>query len=153
VAPLRSRKEDIPLLAEHFLVPISRKTNRPTPRLTRTNLLELGDYSWPGNVRELQNVIERAVITSHRGALEFDLPREPATDNAIKSVAFTDQTDTPIKVIPELEMKRRERRNVLTALEISGWKIYGADGAAERLGIKPTTLASRIKKMGIKKPI
>ena len=73
-APLRQRKEDIPLLAEHFLRVISARMNRPTPSLTRTNIAELQAYDWPGNVRELQNVIERAVITSRAGRVQFDVP-------------------------------------------------------------------------------
>jgi transcriptional regulator with GAF, ATPase, and Fis domain len=153
VAPLRSRKEDIPPLAEHFLEPMSRRTNRPLARLTQANLLELQSYDWPGNVRELQNVIERAVITSRGGGLEFDLPRDPKSESALRSAQNTMRSDTVGEVVPEAEMRRRERENILAALDKSGGKIYGAGGAAELLGIKPTTLASRIKKMGISKKL
>ena len=150
VAPLRSRKEDIPPLAGHFLEPISRGMNRPMPRLTQANLLELQGYNWPGNVRELQNVIERAVITSRGGVLQFDLPQDPVPDSSSREAEITTRAD---EVVPEAEMRRRGRENILAALDKSGWKIYGAGGAAELLGIKPTTLASRMKKMGIRRPI
>lgn len=153
VAPLRSRKEDIPPLAEHFLEPMSRRMNRPLARLTQVNLLELQSYDWPGNVRELQNVIERAVITSRGGGLEFDLPRDPKSESALLSAQNTMRSDTVGEVVPEAEMRRRERENILAALDKSGGKIYGAGGAAELLGIKPTTFASRIQKMGISKKL
>jgi len=153
VAPLRSRREDIPLLAEHFLELISRRTNRPVPRLSQANLLQLQRYEWPGNVRELQNVIERSVITSQGGALQFDLPQEDVSDSFVGEADVTTGPDTVKKFVPDAEMRRREKENIVSALEKSGWKIYGTGGAAELLGIKPTTLASRIKKMGIKRPI
>jgi transcriptional regulator with GAF, ATPase, and Fis domain len=152
VAPLRSRKEDIPLLAEHFLELISQRTNRPMPRLTQGNLLKLQGYDWLGNVRELQNVLERAVITSRGGMLQLDLPQVPETESSMRQAEFTTRADTVVEVVPEVEMKRREKENILAALDKSDWKIYGIEGAAELLGIKPTTLASRIKKMGIKRP-
>jgi transcriptional regulator with GAF, ATPase, and Fis domain len=153
VVPLRSRREDIPLLAEHFLDLISRRTNRPVPRLSQANLLQLQRYEWPGNVRELQNVIERSVITSQGGALQFDLPHEDVSDSFVGGAEVTTRPDKVKNFVPEAEMRRREKENIVAALEKSGWKIYGAGGAAELLGIKPTTLASRIKKMGIKRPV
>lgn len=153
VVPLRSRREDIPLLAEHFLDQISRRTNRPVPRLSRANILQLQRYEWPGNVRELQNVIERSVITSQGGVLQFDLPQEDVSDSFAGGNEATMGSDTGKKFLPDAEMRRREKENIVAALAESGWKIYGAGGAAELLGIKPTTLASRIKKMGIKRPI
>lgn len=152
VAPLRERIEDIPLLAEHFLKQISQRAKRPVPRLTQTNLMQLQNYSWPGNVRELQNVAERAVITSQKGTLRFDLPHEAIPEFSQNDTEISKDTDSLSKVIPEIEMRRRERNNILIALKASNWKIYGSGGAADLLGIKPTTLSSRIKKMGIKRP-
>ena len=152
VAPLRHHLEDIPLLAAHFLELAAVKFNRPRPRLTRANILGLQQYPWPGNVRELQNVIERAVITSRSGALRFDLlvgdsPPKPASD------VQADGVSTAEEVVPEVEMKRRERENMLAALDRTGWKVYGSDGAAEMLGIQPTTLASRITRLGLKRTV
>ncbi|MBN2433379.1 MAG: sigma 54-interacting transcriptional regulator [Acidobacteria bacterium] len=154
VAPLRRRKEDIPLLTRHFLDLAARKFNVPPPRLTQANILELQHYDWPGNVRELQNVIERAVITAVGGALRLDLPR--STGEAAPAPVLGNGTAGPADepaVIPEVEMRRRERENIRQAMIRCGWQIYGADGAAELLGIKPTTLASRLKKFGLKKPV
>ncbi len=151
VAALRERLEDIPLLAAHFLEQAALKFNRPRPRLTRANILSLQQYPWPGNVRELQNVIERAVITSRSGGLRFDLS---ADDNLPKSLSTTTPNgDSSVEeILPDVEMKRRERENMLAALDHTDWKIYGPDGAAELLGIQPTTLTSRITRMGLKKP-
>jgi transcriptional regulator with GAF, ATPase, and Fis domain len=151
VAPLRRHKEDIPVLAAHFVEQASRALNRPRPALTRADIVHLQGYDWPGNVRELRNVIERAVITARDGRLRFDLfgrqdePREappPAEPPPAHATA----------VLSESEMRRRERENVRAALERSGWRIYGPRGAAALLSMKPTTLASRIRKMGLAKP-
>ena len=142
VAPLRSRVEDIPLLATHFLEQACKELNVPKRRLTQAGAVDLQGYDWPGNVRELRNVIERSVITSKSAVLRFDLPsREPRQS--------TDRATDPV---PHRELKQRERDNLLAALQATGWKIYGPGGAAELLQIKPTTLASRVKKMGLKKP-
>ncbi len=148
VAPLRKRKEDIGPLAMHFLEIARKKMNRPMPRLTTARLLELQQYDWPGNIRELQNVIERAVITSHARQLRFDLAA-PSTKNQ-EDVLRSD--DPEREVVPEKDMRRRERDNIAAALRVTNWKIHGAGGAAELLGIKSTTLASRIHKMGLKRP-
>ena len=152
VAPLRGRKEDIPLLATHFLELAGREMNRPKLRLTQANVLDLQGYDWPGNVREMQNVIERAVITSRSRALRFDLPGQRGTERPPSRAAVVESAETETSVIPDSEMRRRERENLLAALGKSGWKVYGPGGAGELLGIKPTTLASRIQKMGLKKP-
>ncbi|MCI0428088.1 MAG: sigma 54-interacting transcriptional regulator [Nitrospiraceae bacterium] len=150
VAPLRRRKEDIPLLAEHFLALASKKLNCPQPRLTQAHVINLQGYDWPGNVRELHNVIERAVITSRGGSLHLDLPVTEIPVECPPSVVA--RTAGEGEVVPDIEMQRRERENLLSALQQSKWKIYGAGGAAELLGIKPTTLLSRMRKMGLKKP-
>ena len=146
VPPLRKRVEDIPLLAELFLRQASRRFNRPSQGLSQGNLLSLQAYDWPGNVRELMNVIERAVITSRTGAVRFDLPR-PSSRKAGKTAATASTT-----VVLDVEMKQRERENILSALDQTNWRVHGPGGAAELLGIRPTTLASRIKRMGLAKP-
>ena len=151
VAPLRRRPEDIPLLAAHFVDQAATRFKRPRPRLTRANILQLQQYQWPGNVRELQNVIERAVITSQSGVLHFDLSGSEDRQQPTPPVTLAE--DIPAgEVVPNLEMKRRERENILLALGRTGWRIYGPDGAAELLGVKPTTLASQITRLGLKKP-
>jgi transcriptional regulator with GAF, ATPase, and Fis domain len=148
VPSLRQRKEDLQLLAEHFLAAAARRIPGRKLRLTKANLAQLQGYDWPGNVRELHNVIERAVIISQGGRLHFDLPAAgmvPARQPAAGGTAGD--------VVPQAEMDRRERENVLAALRRARWKISGAGGAAELLGVKPTTLRSRLKKMGLDKPL
>ena len=152
VVPLRYRKDDIPLLAAHFLGLLQKREYRNLPRLSPTNLKQLQGYDWPGNVRELQNVIERAVITAQRDRLHFILPDDEDFGDSTKASAFDLENDDGKEVLTESEMRRRERQNVMTALQQSDWKVYGTGGAARLLGIKPTTLASRMKKMNIKKP-
>ena len=124
--------------------------NCPKARLTPAGIAALQNYDWPGNIRELRNVIERAVILARGGALEFDLPTAtPRLDMATLSEPADNRPEPEFLTEPELQ--RRERQNLLTVLEKTGWKIKGADGAAELLGVKPTTLLSRIKKMGLQR--
>ena len=108
-------------------------------------------HSWPGNVRELQNILERAVITCRRGELKLDLAGGPGARENPVSQGPTGAEETA--VLSEAEMKRRERENILRALHKSGGKIFGKNGAARLLGIKPTTLATRIQAMGLKKGV
>ena len=149
VAALRERKEDIPILATHFLELSVKELRCETPRLTRAGLGTLQEYDWPGNVRELRNVIERAVIFARGGALEFDLP---VTGTDVTSFAPPNTEQGESEYLTEPEMQRRERENLLVVLQKTGWKIKGANGAAELLGVKPTTLLSRIEKMGLRRP-
>jgi formate hydrogenlyase transcriptional activator len=151
VPRLCERMEDVPLLAKHFIEISVRELGCPKPRLTRAGIAKLENYHWPGNIRELRNVIERAIIISRGGALDFDLP---ATESAlVQSRQVTHVRDNPEpEFLTEAEMQRRERDNLLAILGKTHWKIKGADGAAELLGIKPTTLKARIKKMGLERP-
>ena len=96
-------------------------------------------------------MIERAVIRSPSGKLDLDLPTEPGLQPSPSRPSATSKPQTDGDIIPEEEMRRRECENILTALRKTNWQIYGSGGAAELLGIKSTTLASRIKKMGLKK--
>jgi transcriptional regulator with GAF, ATPase, and Fis domain len=145
---LRRRTEDIPLLAEHFIRMICAKLNRPEPRLTQANVRQLQAYEWSGNVRELQNVVERALIVSKGSRLQFDLPTGD-------KISGTDPTETlavePSLGLPYSETERlaRDRANIVAALRLTNGRISGVEGAAELLGIKPTTLASRMKTLGI----
>ena len=149
VPSLLERIEDIPLLAIHFLRHCSKKLNLKTARLTKPHIVQLQNYDWPGNIRELQNVIERALITAKNGKIHFDLPETLSESGPRSDINLS--TSSENEVFPEFEMRRREKENTRNALEEAGWKIYGEGGAAELLGIKPTTLISRMKKMGIKR--
>lgn len=152
VPPLRDRKEDIPLLAAKYLEHVRKKLNCEGGDLSKAEMLRLQQYDWPGNVRELQNVLERAVIASRCGKIRVDLPGDYTSGDAPMVSRHARTTGEELEVIPESEMRSIEKNNLINALEQSDWKIYGSSGAAERLGIKPTTLVSRMKKMGIKKP-
>ena len=151
VTTLKERKDDIPLLAKHFIDLSVKELRCPKPRLTRAAVARLQNYDWPGNVRELRNVIERAVILARGGSLFFDLP---ATDSAPPPASSAPHLGAKVgsEYFTEAEMQRRERENLIAVLERSRWKIKGLNGAAELLGVKPTTLLSRMKKMGIKRP-
>jgi DNA-binding NtrC family response regulator len=148
VAPLRERKEDIPLLATHFIELLVKELGCPKPRLTRAGVETLRNYEWPGNIRELRNVIERAVVFAQGGALDFDLPVSGVDLTSLGS-QHPDQAE--LEYLTEPEMRRRERENLFAVLQKAGWKIKGVNGAAELLGVKPTTLIARIEKMGLKR--
>jgi transcriptional regulator with GAF, ATPase, and Fis domain len=151
VPPLRERMEDVPLLAKHFIVTSVRELGCAKPRLTRAAIAKLENYHWPGNIRELRNVIERAIIISRGGALDFDLP---VTESAVvpSQHAAHAKSDAEPEFLTEAELQRRERKNLMTVLEKTHWRIKGENGAAELLGVKATTLKARIKKMGLKRP-
>ena len=151
VAALRERKEDIPLLATHFVELLVRELGCPKPRLTRAGVETLQAYDWPGNIRELRNVIERAVIFARGGALEFDIPRNGSSVDVTSFVPPDDDQAEP-EYLTESEMRHRERENLFAVLQKAAWKIKGADGAAKLLGVKPTTLISRMERMGLKRP-
>jgi len=155
VPPLRERLDDIPSLTKHFVDLSVRELKCPKPRLTHAEITTLQNYDWPGNVRELRNVIERAVILARGGALDFDLPGANQPKAPISSVVRIESSsgDTaPSQFLTEAEMQRRERENLLLVLQRANWKIKGPDGAAELMGVKPTTLLARMKKWGLKKP-
>lgn len=155
VAPLRERKEDIEPLANHFLQMALRDMNRPEKRLTMHHLQQLQGYAWPGNVRELRNIIERTAILADSGPLRWQLPEGIAevVDNIDTTTAgHATTTGDSSMILTEKDMLKLQRDNIETALKHCKWKIYGADGAAMLLGIKPTTLSTRIKKMNLKGP-
>ena len=153
VAPLRERAEDIPLLAANFLSQTSQRLGLPESRLKQRHVKTLQSYEWPGNVRELQNVIERAVITARGGELHFDLPGSVAEKKVAAPAASVDAPDAGEEVLTYEELTTRERKNLLVALKKAKGKVSGSGGAAELLGVKPTTLASRLKAMGIERGI
>lgn len=147
--PLREREQDITQLAMHFINQAGHKNNQPNLKLRQTDLHVIQSYSWPGNVRELQNVMERAVITAVNGKLNFDISTEP------QMYAETSRIDenliTQSYIVSDEEMQDRVKANMLAALDACDWKLFGDDGAAVLLGLRPTTLASRIKRMGLKR--
>ena len=155
VPPLRERMDDIPLLAKHFIELSAKDLKCAKPRLTRAGIAKLQSYDWPGNIRELRNVIERAVILARGDGLDFDLPVTGPSSLVVRPSAQSDSSaSSPAqpKFLTEAELQRRERDNLVQVLEAANWKISGADGAAELLGVKPTTLLSRMDKWGLKKP-
>ncbi len=145
--PLRRRVEDIPVLAEHFLALAARKLGRPKPRLTLADAQRLQRYRWPGNVRELQHVIERAVILAEGVRPVIELPADPAA--ALPEARASLRRDHDDRVLTDAEVRRLEADNIRAALRRTAGKVSGPGGAAELLGIKPTTLASRIKTLGL----
>jgi PAS domain S-box-containing protein len=152
VPPLRSRKEDIPVLALKFLELESKKLNISIPKLTQGNISELQNYDWPGNIRELQNVIERAVITSRAGKLSLNLSSD-VKNTKKKHLGINMKNREPrIGVLTQKEIKLLDRENIFNALIQCNWRITGSNGAAELLEMRPTTLHSKIKKMGLKRP-
>ena len=151
VAALRDRKEDIPLLTAHFIELSVKELGCPRPRLTRAGIEILRNYDWPGNIRELRNVIERAAIFAQGGSLEFDLP-ESGSPVDVNSFGSEHDAKVESEFQTDAEIRRRERENLFVVLQRTGWKIKGVDGAAELLGLKPTTLISRMEKMGLKRP-
>ena len=151
VSPLKDRIDDIPLLASHFIEKLSREMNLPMPQLTKANVLDLQAYDWPGNVRELENAIERAMILSRSKKLNFrtilegeGVPVVP--DRQDSSNLYVDG------ILSADDLYELERDNMIRALKHCNWKIYTDTGAAKLLGIKPTTLIERMKRMKIKKP-
>jgi transcriptional regulator with GAF, ATPase, and Fis domain len=147
--------DDIPLLAKHFVELSAKELKCAKPRLTRAAVTHLQSYDWPGNVRELRNMVERAVILARGGALEFDLPvtgqAAPVPRPNPRSDSTASNPAQP-KFLTEAELERFERDNLVLALEAANWKISGPESAAELLGVKPTTLLSRMTKWGLKRP-
>jgi transcriptional regulator with GAF, ATPase, and Fis domain len=151
VPPLRERKDDIPLLAVHFLEHTAQRLRLPVPRFTEAHARQLQSYDWPGNVRELQNATERALILAQQGSLQFELSSTTATSPGQPLLPPKNGSNGAV-VLTDEEFRQRERENIMAALKKSDWKIHGKGGAAELLRVKPSTLISRIKKQGIKKP-
>ena len=149
VPPLRERDDDVIQLAQHFLEQTLREFGREPMALTKAQAEELRRYDWPGNVRELKNVIERAVILSPGKQLRLDLSMPDGTESA---PAGREDTAAAGRILTESEIRDLTRRNLIRALEAAEWKVSGTGGAAELLGVRPTTLADRIKSMGIRKP-
>lgn len=152
VPPLRERGDDVVQLAQHFLVQTCNDFGRDVLTLNRTQAANLRAYNWPGNVRELKNVIERAVILSTGKVLRLDLSMPGLQDNPDETSEAADSSIANDDVLTEKEMRDFQKNNIMKALRHSQWKVSGKGGAAELLGIKPTTLADRVKTFKISRP-
>ncbi|WP_432613062.1 sigma 54-interacting transcriptional regulator [Halomonas alkaliantarctica] len=149
--PLRKRSEDVPLLARHFLYRACLKFNKPGMRIAPAQLETLMGYPWPGNIRELENVIERQVIVAQDQQLSFDelLLTETSVQHAALVAEVNSNNMHFEQPITEQALCEQQKSNAVRALVASNGKVSGIDGAAELLGVKPTTLTSRLQKWGI----
>ena len=150
VPPLRERGEDVIQLAQHFLLQTSNDFGRSPMTLTRAHANMLREYEWPGNVRELKNVIERAVILSPGKVLRLDLSMPGVS--AVAASWPVQIAQTRGHILTEKEMREYQKQNLATALKETNWRVSGPDGAADLLGVRPTTLADRIRTFGLKRP-
>ena len=148
---LQELSDHVALLASHFAEKFGRRMGRSLEPFTPQCVARLKAYHWPGNVRELENVIERAVITAREGRLDLDraLPETLAPSEQAEAPA-TAETHDRIRTVDEL--RELERQNLARALEQADWKVSGEKGAARRLGMKPSTVHSRMKALGIRRP-
>ena len=144
VPPLRARLEDIGPLAQHFLETVCDELGREPIHLTKAQLAALEAHDWPGNVRELKNVIERAVVLTQGGRLRLDQVFEPS-----RPAAAPRRSDVEGDILTERDFQEMERANLLAALHRAGGRVSGPGGAAELVGLKPSTMAYRMKKLGI----
>ncbi|OAI57322.1 Fis family transcriptional regulator [Verrucomicrobiaceae bacterium SCGC AG-212-N21] len=147
VPPLRERGGDVVLLARSFVEHIARRMGRRLDSLHPDDVRRLNQYPWPGNVRELQNVIERAIILSPGSRLELHRAMPEAAVEAPNLPSATKDEEAPI--LTAREMEALERANIERALTACGGKVSGDAGAAARLGLRPSTLSSRMKALGI----
>lgn len=143
--PLRERVSDIPLLLRHFIEQVSPARDEENRAISVSDVERLQAYPWPGNIRELRNIVEHAMIVSGSGRLRFPLLDMPV-ERAGKAM---DPASTPATIATYAEMHAANRLNILRAVESAGGRISGEGGAAERLGIKPQTLYSQLRKLKI----
>jgi formate hydrogenlyase transcriptional activator len=135
VPPLRERAEDIPLLVWRFVEEFSKAFGRRIDSIDKQTFAALAQYSWPGNIRELRNVVERAMIVANGHKLSITPPHS--------SPAASRRSPKLVDV---------EKEHIRAVLEATAWRIRGTGGAADRLGLKPTTLETRMAKLGLKRP-
>jgi transcriptional regulator with GAF, ATPase, and Fis domain len=145
IPPLRERSDDIPALVQNFIERYAAKIGRPARRVSEETLARLCAYSWPSNVRELENVIERALILSRGEVLEVAPALLPT-----HAASLTTRATTPSpRSERSTSLRDAERAHIIASLERAGWKIEGEQGAAAVLGLRPSTLRSRMRKLGI----
>jgi len=149
VPPLRERGDDVVQLAQHFLEQTCKDFGREILTLTRAQTANLRSYDWPGNVRELKNVIERAVILSQGKVLRLDLSMPGLKPSPPESVSPDGDND---EILTEKQIKELQKANLVKALKQANWRVSGVGGAAELLGVRPTTLADRVRTYKIKRP-
>jgi PAS domain S-box-containing protein len=145
IPPLRERREDIPLLVSHYARQIGERLDKSISEVPAQVMRTFTEYNWPGNIRELQNVIERAVIVSLDGVLRLPEPLIQATNATVSEVKASNGS-TSVSSLNEAE-----REHILRALEATGWRINGPNGAAAMLKLHPSTLRFRMKKLGLTK--
>lgn len=151
IPALRERGGDVLLIAKLFVRKLCVKMGRAEVEISTAAAARLAEYDWPGNVRELQNVLERALITSRPGHL--DLERAMPVPDASAAPALSDTTPIPQDTVLDADQFQAfERANLLRALNRCDWKVSGEHGAATLLGLKPSTLSSRMKALGIERP-
>ncbi len=136
IPPLRKRKEDLPLLINHFINTISQNYHKQPDQISKADMQRLMEHPWPGNVRELKNVIERSVIASEGNTLKLEWSLREASEAASEST-----------------LEQVERHHIIKIMETCHWKINGENGAAEKLNMHPNTLRSKMKKLGISRPV
>jgi len=140
VPPLRERKEDIPLLINYFIEKLNRKTNKNINTISSADIKHLMEYDWPGNIRELENIIERSHILSSGTKLKVEMSFNYIKNDNNNSSSIT-------------TLEENEKQYITRILKYTKWKIRGKNGAAEILNINPSTLDSKIKKLGIDRPL
>jgi transcriptional regulator with GAF, ATPase, and Fis domain len=136
IPPLRERPEDIPAMVTRFVEEYSRAFDKRVERVSDANMAALQQYCWPGNVRELRNVVERAMILATGQRLTIPVPVMTAVPGTGRSLKLADV----------------QKEHIRSVLETAGWRIRGMGGAAERLGLRPTTLETRMAKLGLVRP-
>ena len=154
VPPLRERREDIGPLAQMFIEEISAQLGRKPPSLGPHHLRRLQSYEWPGNVRELRNVLERALILGENvERIELGSTLPPVAHKRTDNTGSREPAESPTKgYLTARELLDFEKNNLISALEAAHWRVSGAQGAAELLGMNPSTLASRLKVLKIARP-
>jgi transcriptional regulator with GAF, ATPase, and Fis domain len=135
VPPLRERRDDIPVLVSFFVDKLVKKLGKKIKSIPKSSMRKLENYSWPGNIRELQNTIENAIIVSENEILKVDLPGSSVLSQKGK-----------------MKLNDIERDHIVKVLKSTNWRLGGAGGAAELLGLKRTTLQSKMTKFGIERP-
>jgi PAS domain S-box-containing protein len=147
--PLRERTEDIPLLVWAFVHEFGRSMGKSIAAVPRATLETLKRYPWPGNIRELRNVIERAMIVSQGPTLQVEMPSPSA---ATFTPPLSPNREEEVAAPPAgLTLDETQRRHILAVLQKTNWRVSGKNGAAAILGLKPTTLESRMAKLGIRR--
>jgi transcriptional regulator with GAF, ATPase, and Fis domain len=160
VPSLRERRDDVPLLVDHFLQRFAERQHKSGLRLASGVMKQLAAYDWPGNVRELQNVIERAVILARGPSIDMELislqPNQAADSHPAPAQELSPQHVDAEDGSPAgdnmIRFADAERHAIARALALSGWRISGRHGAADILGLKPTTLHAKMKRLGIHRP-